>query len=302
MTTNTSYPKLHHYVPVSYLARFANEKQQIRAHQRITRRSFPVNINSIAAETHFYRLDEGTPEERLTAETTLAGVEGAAKHAIDLILSGTFPPGETNRTNLALYMALQMTRTREARYTLESMFDQFLRFQYSEREIIPGTKGIPENVRIKLTQAGHVSTMMQGAMLMVPWLLAMDWVLLERKRTPFFFTSDHPIVFWQDPSNPNVNLGVGIGTADEVYFPLDRQHALILGNRDFITTLLYDPKQPRQIVSPAGIVQVEQINRFVARDSYEWVFEHPDDDLAAPYVPKEKRVLYYLNDQPVYHD
>jgi Protein of unknown function (DUF4238) len=123
MADNSGYPKLHHYLPASYLARFADGREQIRAYARGTTPPFLVSIHKIAAETHFYRLDHGTPEERLIAETTLGQAENAAKIAIDDIVGGGFPPSADDRIYVALFIGLQLTRTREARHATAHQYN-----------------------------------------------------------------------------------------------------------------------------------------------------------------------------------
>jgi hypothetical protein len=64
-------------------------------------------------------------------------------------------------------------------------------------------------------------------------------------------------------------VGVGIGNAEEVYFPLDRRHVLAMA--------LPDPRLDGMVMELMED-NVLFVNSLEAAYSHKWVYQHPDDD------------------------
>jgi hypothetical protein len=88
-------------------------------------------------------------------------------------------------------------------------------------------------------------------------------------------TSDEPVVLFSGGEHSEEEA-IGVATADEVWFPLDPKHLLILGRPDDPGPFVRIPGQP---------VFAEQANWLVAQNAYEKIFLHPDRDLKVPKLP-----------------
>lgn len=121
-------PKLHHYVPRFYLDRFADPEGRLWAWDKTRDVSFPTRSSRVAAETHFYRLDDlaDAGHDPLTLEKQLADNEGEVSKITGQWLDwlGDIRPGEKiqlpqiNREIVSLFLCLQYLRTLDAREIL----------------------------------------------------------------------------------------------------------------------------------------------------------------------------------------
>jgi hypothetical protein len=100
-------------------------------------------------------------------------------------------------------------------------------------------------------------------------------------------TSDHPIVYHRNHTQENRSRSLGLGTADEVWYPLDRSHLLVMGQPGVL------PERIRTIPeSLAG-----RVNQAIAGWSYECVFQHPDGAAIDELIPDTPRGLVNVNDR-----
>jgi hypothetical protein len=84
-------------------------------------------------------------------------------------------------------------------------------------------------------------------------------------------------------------MGVGLRDAEEIDFPLDRHHVLMMF--------------PEGWPEKSFVLERENVlfvNSLVASASYEFVFQHPDDPLIHNLIPKEPRPLMVVNQEPVF--
>jgi hypothetical protein len=80
---------------------------------------------------------------------------------------------------------------------------------------------------------------------------------------PLFVTSDQPVTLWSKPRE-NSFYGTGIATADEVRFPLDPSHFLVL-----------TPPGLAGLRAEIGPEWAPELNRLTIASALEWVFAHP---------------------------
>jgi hypothetical protein len=244
-------PKRHHFVPRAYLGRFGSDGR-VLVRWRGKAGLLAVGIQNVAVECGFYGTEGPRGERSVAVEEALAGVEGAAAGAIQLIDKTGAPPdaGSSERTMLAAFMALQLTRTPEQRgrvlfardlavYAGEREINAVVVAEYLER-IHLGFRPSDSEVSAALdfarvalqdpavlTNETAIQLMVQSAERLVPVLLDRCWTL-EIARKPRLLTSDHPLVIWRKPSPRDQYEGVGIANAEELRFPLDPGKQLVL--------------------------------------------------------------------------
>lgn len=312
MATRTkSHPKRHHFVPKFYLRHFADHKKRIRMYER-GRKKNPIvtSVNNAAIESGFYTVTEESGEESQRVERLLSLIEGQAKAAIEPMLKGKFPPDPRDRYFLALFMALQTLRTPEHRreyemtvdYTqkvmLEGWTPDYVRERLKEKELEPTDEAVaevmdvvenPDKYEFVPHQNEHIKIMLSVATKVAPVIAARAW-LLGRCKTATFITSDHPVVCYSRPTEMSRYVGIGIGNAEEVYYPLDRHYVLALAPPGTLQ------ERPIALVKD----NVLFVNSLIAGDSYKWVFQHPDDEPVHYLIPGKPKPLIEINGEPVF--
>ncbi len=121
-------PKLHHYVPRFYLRRFLDKDQRLWVFDKVTQKIFQTIPESIAAETHFYRIPDliDTEHDSLFLEKEFSALESVVSDVTDrwFISMRDLRPTERveitdeERHDLSLYISLQFLRTLEQREIL----------------------------------------------------------------------------------------------------------------------------------------------------------------------------------------
>lgn len=282
----------HHLVPQMYLRRFADGEDKLRVVSRRSPHGGHVStVNNACNEVGFYEIPaaelrephagglEGDPE---MVEKLFSEIEGAAKPVIDSVLAGSFPPAVEDRTSLATFAAIQMTRSWTFRHRTQQMnnivgpdllqigiTDARIRDWLQSRGEPAGARAIrafrermaAEPASFELSRGYLVANSLRMAVEeFLPRLLARPWRLL-RFGDNVLITSDHPVGLWSpDPSRP-----LGVGTAAMIYLPLDRCTALAFSSSGL------------EKESSAGAVRARQVNQSVARNAHRWIFHHPLD-------------------------
>jgi hypothetical protein len=282
-------PKRHHQVPVFYLNRFSSGgKVCVRWRDGKT---IDTNSLNVAVETGFYDIPDGEGGKSDVVETWLLakGVEGPAATAMEAVdKSGLLPPiGSSDRMALAMFLALQMTRTTANRD--EDMFQEHvlewahgreitrnLVAEYLECEHLGFKPRDPEveaafvyvseaakepsvlksdwSVRMMLDTAGYI----------LPILLALHWTIeFDPKRE--FITSDKPVVLWRKPTDRDNLEGLGAANSDEIRFPFDPGKQLVMSRR----------KRPPVIT--AAVHRTRRSNRDLADSCHRFIVGSPNN-------------------------
>lgn len=272
-----------------YLRRFADARQQLTM---VSRDSLdvrvPVTVNNACNESGFYEVpakdlveapDDYDPE---IFEHKLADVEGAANTAIQAMLGGEFPPSDSDRTHLSLFLALQFTRG----WTFRKDFDDMVALSSplwlrsvatpdrvetwlrkagkpsdakAVRDFIARATG-PQAPRLVPRQGNYIQHMFEQALdPLLPSIYIRKWRLLDFGE-PSLLTSDEPIAFVRPPGG-----GIGPVLADALWFPLDRTHALAM------------TRTGSEQVVKSGSTRARMINAIVATQAHRWILHHPDD-------------------------
>lgn len=274
-----------------YLRRFADANERLVMVPRLdlTKR-IPVTVNNACNEVGFYEIpaqdlvDAAEDHDPEVAEGLLADIEGAANTATAEILNGTFPPSDTSRMHLSLFMAVQFTRGWTFRKDLSAMVDlswplwlqsvttpervkAFLdktgqRSRPQDVEAFVAKTTGPDGPRVVPRQGNYVSQMFQQSIeTLLPSIFRRCWRLLDFGE-PMLLTSDEPIAVLQPTGTP-----VGPVLAPALWFPLDRSRALAM-----------TPDGTEGVV-PSGRVRAATINQIIATQAHRWILQNPDDHL-----------------------
>ncbi|MER5980653.1 DUF4238 domain-containing protein [Streptomyces sp. NPDC001857] len=246
-------PKLHHYVPQSYLARFGRG-DMVRVRRRCPPKTHLANVKNVAAETGFYTVtdDNGMPSTAIEHE--LSGLEGRGLAALRRIDETGMPPavGTDDRELLCLYLAVQMARTPRKRtiplfgrnvtaFADGREVDLALMTEYLTRkhlgrppreaeaqgalDFYHGTRAM--NGGNDPTHDEAVAVTLSSVRVCIPQYRARHW-RLETSRKPIFLTSDAPLVLWRPEIPSEAHKGFGLEGAHEIRFPVGPTAQLVL--------------------------------------------------------------------------
>ncbi|KJK55379.1 DUF4238 domain-containing protein [Saccharothrix sp. ST-888] len=244
-------PKLHHYVPQAYLARFG-ANNQVKVRRRPPGTTHLSHVKNVAAETGLYTLTDEDGNASLIVEKRLSDLENVGLQAIRRIDETGEPPavGSDDRETLCLYLAVQMARTPRKRtavlfphdvetYAAGRPIDRALIAEYLERRHLASPPAPAEVegawVYVHGTRSERGANPQNEAVVatlgsIAPYLRhfrARHW-RLEICRKPAFLTSDAPLVVWWPPSALDNYRGGGLEGAAELRFPLDPYRQLVL--------------------------------------------------------------------------
>jgi hypothetical protein len=288
-------PVRHHYVPQFYLRHFANEREQIKVIDRAPpQKTYKCPVRDVASERFFYRLETEVGAS-LELESTLSQIEGEARGALERLISDPFPPSGEDRELIGFFVGLQWLRGRDQRDTYNNLVDQLSKLVLlnQPRHVLRGNLRSalgrePTDAEVdqllkrfsnyKVTP--HQNESIQQTLKMAPGLgriaSGRTWQLL-RFAEPCLITSDSPVVTWTNPKHRSGPYSQnGFGMCDEIRFPIDMRHALILAAE----------APAGEIVREGSSEQAKALNYSVAVNGYRRVFHHPDiDPLAGLKLP-----------------
>lgn len=278
-----------HLVPQLHLRRFANKDDQLRALPRDGGRAALLSVRRACAETNFYDLEL---EEQYQAkfpprevEKILSVIEGDAEGVIRKLIAHQAKDvtGE-DRYNLTRFLAFQLVRgwslredlselaTLRARHELAVNIDPktvrgYLR-ERGDKHDAAAVDSFMEAVlsggwRMKPSGSMAVQVMCALGLQLMPllWERRIRVLVFEE---PILLTSDQPAALWARPKRDLETNPLGIATADAIWMPLDRHHALAL------------LRTGKEEIAPSSTARAHQVNQAVASGARRWVFQHPD--------------------------
>ncbi len=302
--------KRHHFIPAFYLRHFANSKAQVRIYPtHCNKPFFSSSVKNAAVEAGFYTIVSDDSSKASVLETELAKIEAAAQHAIGHVLSGT-PPSVEDRRDLALFMAIQYSRTPEQRSQHALMVDAIEKAFYEnmteewarERLAQIGKEPTPDMVALVLDISKNpqkylfrphpndfLAVMVRVAVEgLAPLLFGRHWVV-GVSPGPALIAGDHPLVMTRHPAGSSHYRGGGLAAAEQLFFPIDRHHILILNRESVMAQRVVLTRE-----------EVGSLNRTTAEYSHRYVFQHPDDPVISALIPKTPRALMTVNLEPVF--
>ena len=249
----------HHYVPKSYLSRFVDESRPNQLHvlDKDSHRQWVANIQDIACERDFYRIEGATtPEAANELEDFFAKIESKSKPIIDeLVLTRTLPEGENWEWLLAFVSALTI-RGPAIRETIDApmrqMWKHMLQQMVSSEEAFddaiskaqegnPELDGLTYAAAKKMVEQDQIEAVTSQNFLLqltfdmfktISGLLAARAWKVYRTSTTFrpFVCSDRPVTLaWNSRSALTSGYPPGFGLKNTtVCLPLDR-HTVLMG-------------------------------------------------------------------------
>jgi len=284
----------HHLVPKMYLRNFADHNEKLTAVSRQPPHTpHTSTVNNACNQVGFYELppDELEDDHPLrggidpeTIEAFFSQVEGDAVPIIDAMLAGAFPLPPNDRDTLALFVALQMTRSWTYRSRVQqatnllspdliqlSLKEDKIRSFLAAQGESAGRRAVQKfrnemierPPKITLPQGYLVTSAVKNALeLFLPLILARPWRLLQFGED-VLLTSDQPVGLW----SPGLNQpSMGLGVALMAYLPLNPSTALAIATNG------------SDKIAYSGPTRARQINESVARHAQKWIFHHPGSD------------------------
>jgi hypothetical protein len=222
----TKRAKRHHTVTRAYLELWADERGRIAVFDKQTgteHATDPVNAAVIAG---FNAVDlTGVAPDAI--EKALGPGEGEAVDAIVKMQTGAFPD-ENERAAIARFVALHFARTPAVRRFNDELASSLTTWVREMTEAAAkGGMVPPETVdaapRFAFDQNDQVGSMLDVVESAWRPLYFRSWTVVE---LPDMVTSDFPVYLQAKPEL--ARFGLGIGSAEEIAFPLGPDHALVL--------------------------------------------------------------------------
>lgn len=217
-------PKLHHYVPRFYLARFAVQNDHFWVWDKHTEKVFQTKPYAVAAEKHFYRVPDliGTEHDPLFLERELSELERSASRITNIWIDSfdqlqpmdRFPVSLEDRRQMAIYISVQSLRTAEERDILALFAAETGHYK---SDISPEEK---INLHAHMLCSGGLVEEIAKRIEQSIWIIARN-----DTETPFW-TSDNPVAFKRRDSlmwfkGPGI---MALGTY--VVFPINPRYVL----------------------------------------------------------------------------
>lgn len=285
-------PRRHHFVPQRYQRRFARDDKICRVSFDEPERIDELKTIDNAVVKDLYTIIDKEIGETVVVERLLATIDAAAGAPMDrLILGVLFPPQTKDRMDLAMFIAMLYVRGPHHRRKTEALADmihkapwQGIRTRAEMRERLGWMNDGAGPTEDELCQAfdmvqhldewevvphqnDHIRLMLELAVGLAPYLLNRYWSIC-RLPVPGLFTSDSPIIRYQKPQSRVAGYGVGIGNADEIWLPLDRQTVLMLHSEEIIG---------ERIIPADDEYGIDQFNQMTVNHAVDEVYFHPDD-------------------------
>ena len=247
MKDRASKPKIHHFVPRSYLARFTDDEGFLHVFDRSSdqfRRQRPKEIMRINSYYRQAWVPAGVDPDIL--EKGLGEwLEADAKDCIDRLIRSPSQLDDIDTATLLRYIELQRIRVpRQAQSAKELMRNLILRL--ASPEATAAIRAGEVLLTIKDSARFDYMRMLIGQL--DPWFGRMDWEVIEAEKGSAFVTTDSPVSFYNEKFFPPIEPGLALaGTI--VFFPLSSRHMLLMRHPEYagdsaVSPLLVVPKPP----------------------------------------------------------
>ncbi len=194
--------KNHHYVPSSYLGRFADAEGFLNVWDRPRsqlRRQRPAEVMKI----RYYYRQPWAPQgiDPNIMETALGqDLEGKARNVIDRLIDQPACLDDNDTATLLVYLEFQRIRVpRQAATAKQLMMKESARFDYMR--------------------------WMNGNL--HPWFARMEWEVIEAEKGAVFITTDSPVSLYNPECPPPAEAGIALA-GTKVLFPLSSRTLLLM--------------------------------------------------------------------------
>jgi hypothetical protein len=291
--------KRHHYVPQSYLLGFADGNKRLMTVPLDGVESYIQSVENAAAESYYNAFVDEQGERSMVVEEQLSAIEGDGVSAIKRILSGEFPPKDQTRVQLATYLGLQVARSPRTRAMLDQIVDRTSKIMVAfsgpsgtrkvledkghelsdeEAAALWRTASAFDNYRVTPHQNRQIQQMLDSIFPLAEPFAVLPWGMVRFQHRALL-TCDNPVGMWRPADrsrHQGWTHGIGVATADELWFPLDRR-----------TALLVSPHLPTDGLRLRATTKwAQRINQIIALWAHRFIYHHPKDDpLAGLWLP-----------------
>ena len=225
--------KFFHYVPKFYLRNFSIPEidNVIWCFDKVTSKTFAADIRNIGCAKDFY--DEDSEKYLSNFESQINPV------CKKLVKTGDLGKLNWNeRVTMATFVAIQDTRTQEARIALKEIGETLIgkivetmpiRVEMTDKEIRKHlSKFIAAKVEV-LAKGTQTRLLKEAINSLAEMLLGLEWILIENKTNMLLWTSDNPVNKY-NPIKPPADLGnLGyLSPGIEIFLPLSPNLCLCL--------------------------------------------------------------------------
>lgn len=312
--------KIEHYVPQSYLAYFANKKNQVNVFDKSTQRQFISNIDRVAAEGKYFHfegpesnteLGKKMNEEQLIEKFFSESVEGEFKQILDRIraritmtVSPTFKVAitEDEKHKLALFLSIQMLRAKDFRQMLGSTSEKFSKAIFENDKFNGKIKETVKEISQIDQKVAQASMLFDDATIFkfAEVILNHSWIFYFNTTDVDFITSDNPVVrngHFRESNKSNSGIA---SKGVEINFPISPNIILAMYEKSYHIDLI--PSDNR-IVLLNDKQYVEYYNYLQLSRSYKQIYSAKSlDDLLGKSRKDYPDSLEYKSKVTVYHN
>ncbi|MCY3799977.1 MAG: DUF4238 domain-containing protein [Chloroflexi bacterium] len=289
--------KRQHYVPRSYLRRFAREDDQIRVVDLQEDREFRTSIGNAAVEGRFYDLEND--QTVVSAEDWLARIESEASPVIEFLLSSPSSietlKGEQEFA-LARFVAAFRFRTPAFRGWVDSMsrslvaqLQEFMkphlfnRFgQEDGQAILNEWKNKPLSwwLNGEIAQPAEMNTyMFEGIQGYANLLRAAPWRIGSAQGPSQLYTSDNPVSRYLPPIRPSWDAGAF--SSFHYYLPLSPEVLLKIERRPYSDESTESPNlRGRRNHRDFSATEVSMARHIISRDATRFLYGEGTEEQA----------------------
>lgn len=282
-------PKRHHVVPEFYLKRFSLDGEIELVARDDPKDVVCTGVSAALAQKHFYSIDTDEGRDTIVEKMFASKIEGPGARAIARVIDDRRPsilPGL--RGPIAAFLAFQFVRGPAARQSAVEFFKasslkvarmvtpEIVQEELSRQgefissdeanELVQFAQGDQYKMEVSSEANVHLGMALKAALNLVQLFLERSWTVLEFA-TPALLTGDEPVALVGSSLSPGE--AVGAGDAQEVIFPTDPWHALVL----------HRPDQGRNEDRYSGSQKMADIiNAHVAFSCHRFLVRYPGTD------------------------
>ena len=265
MRRSMNNPKMHHYVPRSYLARFTDKDGFLHVFDRSSHSSRRQRPKEVMKINYYYR-QEWAPagvDPNILEKTFGEWLETVAKDSIDRLIR--CPAELTDEDTATLLTYIEMQRIRVPRQS--DMAKKLMRATILRLAPADAVSAIQSGeVLLTMKDSARFDYMRMIIGELYPWFGRMEWEVFEAESGSAFITTDSPVSLYNSEVPPPAEAGLALaGTF--VFFPLSSNYALLMRHPEYrkdsnvsaMTVLPDPPNVDSQLSITHGVVWNQRI-------------------------------------------
>lgn len=231
MKRGANHPKSDHFVPRSYLKRFADVSGFLHVYDRTSDQWRRQRPKEVMHSRNYYRQEWAPPgvDPNILEKSLGEWLEDIAKNAIDRLILAPSELTEEQIGTFLVYLEFQRIRVpRQAKTAMALMRSTILRLAP------PDISADIEAGKFQLTmnKSARFDYMRMMVRQFCPWFARMEWEVIEAEKGSAFVTTDSPVSFFNRDRPPPAEAGIALaGTI--VFFPLSSRYLLIMRHPEY---------------------------------------------------------------------